>query len=71
MRSHRQIVADAGPERLVELFGVKASFRTVRSWRLRDSIPAPYWQKLVDHRLASLEELAAGAAARLDRKEAA
>lgn len=71
MRTHQQIVTDAGTDRLIELFGDKASFRAVRSWRLRNSIPAPYWQTLVDHRIATLEELAACAATRLDRKEAA
>jgi len=71
MRSHQQIVADAGAERLLELFGPSVSFRTIRSWKTRNSIPAPYWQTLVDHRLATLEELAACAAARFERREAA
>lgn len=71
MRTHSQIVTDAGNDRLLELLEPQVSFRTIRSWKMRNSIPAPYWQKLVDHQLATLEELAACAASRLARKEAA
>lgn len=71
MRTHSQIVDDATIDRLMAVVGPAVTFQTVRSWGLRNSIPAPYWQTLVDHGLATLEELAACAAARLTRAKAA
>jgi hypothetical protein len=58
MRTHSQIVADAGEAALVAATGV--SRFTVQSWRRRNSIPAPYWPKLVDLDAATIEELACG-----------
>ena len=71
MRSHQLIVAQAGAEQIAQILDGKATFQAIRSWGLRNSIPAPYWATLVDHRLATLEELAASAAGRLRDAEAA
>ena len=70
MRTHKQIVSDAGLDRVREVVGPDVSAHTVRSWGTRSSIPAPYWHLMVSHGLASLEELADGAARRLDREAA-
>ena len=61
MRTHSQIVKDAGTDALPERASIAVSIHTVRSWRARDSIPGPYWQSLVDAGLATLDELAAAA----------
>lgn len=61
MRTHRDIVNEIGDEKLAELRGV--SIHTARSWAHRDSIPAEHWQGIVERRHATLEELAAYAAA--------
>lgn len=61
MRTHSDIVSKAGAERLADLRGV--SVHTVRSWATRDSIPAEHWLALVSEKLATLDELAAHAAA--------
>jgi len=71
MRTHAQIVSDAEVERLFGLFGPAVPRRTIRAWKVRDSIPSPYWQALVDHGLATFEELGAHAAARMPSAEAA
>lgn len=70
MRTHRQIIADAGVEIVQKSIGDAVSSRTVRAWKDRDSIPSPYWQTLVGHGYASLEELAASAASRLTAEAA-
>jgi hypothetical protein len=58
MRTHTQIVAEAGEAALVAALGL--SRFTVQSWRKRNSIPAPYWPRLVEMDAASIEELAEG-----------
>lgn len=63
MRTHAQIVAAAGkPEEVALRRGV--SVHTVRSWIQRDSIPAEHWAGFADDGRATLEELAAAAAAK-------
>ena len=60
MRSHTQIVTDAGADAAIaELIG--ANVHQVRDWRLRDSIPAEWWARLTEREFTSLEELAAAA----------
>lgn len=64
MRTHTGIIADAGGDTaLGNIIGAPAG--NVKQWRRNDSIPAPYWQAISDHGLASLEELAAHAARRV------
>ena len=62
MRSHREIVNDAGADWLAAKLGV--SVNTSRSWARRDSIPAEHWLALVEARKASLGDLARYAAAK-------
>lgn len=58
MRSHKQIVVDAGSdEELAAVLGVKV--HQPRDWRLRDSIPPEQWLDFANHGFATLEELAA------------
>jgi hypothetical protein len=61
MRSHADIVASIGAEKLAALRGV--SVHTARSWGQRDAIPADHWAPLADAKLVSLMELAKYAAA--------
>lgn len=71
MRSHSQIIKDAGgPSRLIAKLALSTPIYTVRSWVARNSIPAPIWQSLADHGLATLEELAADAARNAARRPA-
>lgn len=71
MRTHKQIIADAGGAlNIARLFADQGAtlegFRKrVTAWASTDSIPAPYWQALVRHRVASFEELAEAASRRL------
>jgi len=61
MRSHDQIITDAGgPSALSRR--VTATAGAIKQWRRSGSIPAPYWQGLADAGLATLEELAAAVA---------
>jgi hypothetical protein len=62
MKRHAEIVAAAGADKLSALTGV--SVHTCRSWGQRDSIPGEYWKTIAGEGLASLDELAAAAAAR-------
>ena len=70
MRSHAKIIDDVpgGARGLHERLG--DSIHTVRSWRQRNSIPAEKWVTLTALNLASLEELAAGAALHRARADA-
>ncbi len=61
MRSHAQIVTDAGEERLSALGSVPLN--TASSWKRRDRIPSDMWKPIAEEGLASLEELASYAAA--------
>jgi hypothetical protein len=69
MRNHQQIIADASSDQLQAAVGLTVSVHTIRSWGARDSIPAPYWLGLTAQGLTTFEELAAGAAKRLERGE--
>lgn len=60
MRSHAQIIIDAGGPSSVAR-EVSALPGTVKQWRRNDSIPAPYWQAVSAKGLATLEELAKAA----------
>lgn len=60
MRSHSQIIADAGGVAgLSRALG--APYNRVRQWPACDSIPAPYWTAVVSQGFATLDELAAAA----------
>lgn len=48
----------------------KPSLHTVRSWATRGSIPAEWWEPVADLGVASLEELAAAAAAKAKARQA-
>ncbi len=61
MRNHSTIVSAVGAEKIAAERGV--SIHTARSWSQRDSIPAEHWQAFVNAEWATLEELAAHAAA--------
>jgi hypothetical protein len=69
MRSHAQIIRDAGGydtvHRRLHWDGKRD---TVKSWVLRDSIPAEHWRAMVDQGLCSLDELATWAAVRSQRR---
>lgn len=70
MRTHRNILRESSHDRIAALTG--RPITTVRSWDQRDSIPATMWLDLAGANIASLEELAAGAARRSsDQGEAA
>ncbi len=69
MRTHRQIIKDVGgPAALSEHLGL--SINTATAWRHRASIPATHWLEFQRRGWASLEELAAYAAQKLDRETA-
>lgn len=59
MRTHRDILRDAGHDKIVDLTG--RPITTVRSWGQRDSIPPDLWLDLANAGHADLAELAAGA----------
>jgi len=61
MRSHLQIVQDAGGYREVaRTLGLPPD--RVRFWERRKSIPPTEWKRISESGLASLDELAAAAA---------
>jgi hypothetical protein len=63
MRSHSQIIRDAGGYRAVYLkLHWNGKAQTVKSWVLRDNIPAEHWRGMVDQGLCTLDELATWAA---------
>lgn len=63
MRTHKQIIKDAGGPAVVAR-AVVAEANTAKGWSRSNSIPAMYWEPLVAAQMATLEELAAAAAAR-------
>lgn len=63
MRTHSQIIVDGGGDSVVGP-AVGAPAGNVKQWRRNDSIPAPYWRGLADNDFATLDELAAYAAAK-------
>ena len=63
MRTHIDIIdAAGGPSALAKVIKVDAN--TVKAWKRIGSIPAAHFTALAEAGLASLEELAAAAAAR-------
>ena len=56
MRSHSDIVKAAGPAEIALARG--KSIHTVRSWVIRDRIPADEWAAFAERGWATLEELA-------------
>lgn len=69
MRSHAQIILDAGGYKAVFLrLHWNGKLQTVKSWVLRDNIPAEHWRALVDQGVCTLDELATWAATKALRK---
>jgi hypothetical protein len=69
MRSHAQIIRDAGGYRAVYLkLHWKGKLATVKSWVLRDNIPAEHWRGMVDQGLCTLDELATAIAVKKYRE---
>jgi len=62
MRTHTQIVRDAGEEVIASDTG--APVLTVRSWAQRNSIPAKEWAALIAKKRCTADELIKAAAAR-------
>lgn len=61
MRSHKQVIEDAGGvAAFAETLG-QSAIGKVRFWFIRDSIPADYWSAVADNRIATLDELARAA----------
>ena len=70
MRTHLQIIADAGGYRaLADKLGEAPN--RVRFWVRRESIPHNKWKAVADARVATLEELATAAAVDTSDAEAA
>jgi len=70
MRTHLQIIQDAGGYQAVAQ-KVDLPKSQVRFWERRGAIPDRYWKAVADAGLATLEELAEAAAARIAPSEAA
>lgn len=66
MRTHLEILKDAGPEAIHEK-GIAASLHTARSWLQREHIPPAAFDGFVAAGLATFEELFAGARPRKAR----
>lgn len=64
MRSHQQIIRDAGVDAVHGACGLAEKQLTVRSWAQRNSIPAEHWKALALAGIATLAELAEAAAAK-------
>ena len=67
MRTHAEIVRAIGAANLVRHLtaaGFTVNPSVPQKWADRDSIPGEYWSLVVDNSDATLEELAAAAAAR-------
>lgn len=70
MRSHEDIIADAGgPAALGRKVG--ADPNTAKKWKQNGSIPSAYWAEISRQEIATLEELAAGAETRRPDREGA
>jgi len=67
MRTHQDIIRDAGPQKIHEAVGFTGQLNTVLSWRQRNSIPREHWAALADAKIASLKELALAAPPRKRR----
>lgn len=66
MRSHADIIREAGgADRVRQLLGFPSNrLETVKSWTVRDSIPAEYWRAFADLGICTLDALATAAAVR-------
>ncbi len=63
MRTHAQIIADAGGyQGLADKLGLERE--RLRFWSKRESIPAEHWAAVAAAEIASLEELAEAVAVR-------
>ena len=63
MVTHADIIARIGRDaEVASRLGVNV--HQVRDWRLRNSIPSEKWKALAEAEMATLEELADGAAAK-------
>lgn len=63
MRSFQEIIKDAGgPTKLAQR--ISAPLENAKAWKRNNSIPAPYWQAIEEAQVATLQELAAAAAAK-------
>jgi hypothetical protein len=73
MRSHADIIREAGgAHRVRERLGLKPKqFETVKSWFVRDNIPAEYWRGFVDCNFCTADELMTAAHVRRQRQERA
>lgn len=74
MRTHADIVKSFGAAALARWLsdrGLKVHQSTPQRWSDRDSIPAEYWSALAEAGVATLDELAAGAARRVTEQETA
>ncbi len=69
MRNHRDILRDAGHDRIASLTG--RPITTVRSWDQRDSIPSDLWLEISNAGFSSLEELATGSSRKRPEQDAA
>lgn len=70
MRTHKQIISDAGGTgKLAGL--LSADINMVKQWMRNDSIPAWHWEDVVAADIATLEELAAAAKVRATTAAAA
>lgn len=62
MRTHSEIIRDAGGWRIVrDKLELGSDDAKVKFWFFRDSIPCDYWKALADLGLTSAEELALAA----------
>lgn len=62
MRTHRDILREAGHDKIVALTG--RPITTVRSWDQRNSIPSTEWRTLVDALVCKADDLMDGVALR-------
>lgn len=65
--SHKAIIARAGgPAAIGRMIGIEPN--TAKAWNRLDSIPAAHWSAIADVGAATLDELAAAAAARAPKQ---
>jgi hypothetical protein len=71
MRSHRQIISDAGgAAKLHALLGYVGRYETVNSWVKRNSIPRSAWPDMINAGVATINELAGFQVVAAPRREA-
>jgi hypothetical protein len=71
MRSHRDIIRDAGGALKVHRRLPNVKLETVKSWSVRNRIPCDYWRALIDCEFCSADELVTAVAVRRERRAAA